>query len=83
MKRFTYTPTGSCATRIEIELDGETIHRVRFTDGCPGNHRAMEALVQGRQVRDVIALLKGIACQGETSCPDQLAMALEQATKKA
>ena len=38
-------------------------------------------LVVGRKVEEVISLLKGIQCRNGTSCPDQLAQALEQSGK--
>jgi uncharacterized protein (TIGR03905 family) len=50
--------------------------------GCPGNTVGVAKLVIGRKVEDVIAMLKGIPCRGGTSCPDQLARALEQTQKK-
>ena len=42
--------------------------------------------IHGRSVGEVIRLLKGLPCQQGTSCPDQLARALEavrDATKRA
>jgi len=49
-----------------------------FVDGCAGNTQAVAALVRGMAVGEAISRLKGIVCQGDTSCPDQLARALEQ-----
>ena len=46
--------------------------------GCPGNTQGVAKLVVGRKVDDVIAMLKGIQCRNGTSCPDQLARALEK-----
>ena len=43
-------------------------------------HKHREKLVVGRKVEDVIALLKGVQCRNGTSCPDQLARALEAET---
>lgn len=48
-----------------------------FCGGCPGNTQGMAKLVIGRKVEELIPLLKGIQCRGGTSCPDQLAKALE------
>ena len=39
-------------------------------------------LAEGRNIDEVIALLKGIQCRGGTSCPDQLARALEEIKQK-
>lgn len=78
-KQFSYKTSGSCAKRIDIEIDDGTIVSVDFIEGCAGNTRAVSALVKGMPVRDAVRRLKGIACQGDTSCPDQLALALEAA----
>ncbi|MDA8430177.1 MAG: TIGR03905 family TSCPD domain-containing protein [Geobacteraceae bacterium] len=51
----------------------------QFIDGCAGNTQAVAALVKGMPVEEAVRRLKGIACQGDTSCPDQLARALETA----
>jgi uncharacterized protein (TIGR03905 family) len=75
--RLSYETSGSCATRIEIEIEGGCIVETEFVNGCAGNTQAVAALVQGMQVSEAIRRLKGIACQGDTSCPDQLARALE------
>ena len=62
-----FNTKGVCSRSIEIELDGDTVKSVKFNGGCNGN-------TQG-----VAALVKGIDCGGRgTSCPDQLAKALEQ-----
>jgi len=81
--RISYETSGSCATRIEIEIADGCIVGTEFIDGCAGNTQAVAALVQGMQVSEAIRRLKGIACQGDTSCPDQLARALEKATQAA
>ena len=77
--RVSYTTTGSCASRIDIEIEDGIIKEVAFIDGCPGNTRAVAALVSEMPVVEAVKRLKGIACQGESSCPDQLARALELA----
>jgi uncharacterized protein (TIGR03905 family) len=75
--RFSYKTSGSCATRIDIEIEAGIIKCVEFFDGCAGNAQAVAALVKGMPVVEAVRRLKGIACQGDTSCPDQLARALE------
>ena len=76
--RLSYDTIGSCATRIEIEIEDGCIVSTEFVNGCAGNTQAVAALVRGMQVSEAISRLKGIACQGDTSCPDQLARALER-----
>ncbi|HBA90015.1 MAG TPA: TIGR03905 family protein [Geobacter sp.] len=77
--KVSYETLGSCASRIEIEIEDGVITETKFVDGCAGNTQAVAALVRGMAVAEAISRLKGIACQGDTSCPDQLARALEQA----
>lgn len=73
-----YKPNGVCSSAIDIEVDGNTIRSVNFTGGCHGNLQGISRLVEGMQVEDAISKLKGIRCGFKnTSCPDQLAQALE------
>ena len=79
-RKLTYPCTGTCSTQIEIELEGDTIRSTSFTGGCHGNTQGIAALVRGMRAEEAVARLKGIDCRGRgTSCPDQLARALEQA----
>jgi len=67
-----------CSRQIDIELEGDTLHSVRYTGGCHGNTQGVAALVRGMKKDEVIARLGGIDCKGRgTSCPDQLARALK------
>jgi uncharacterized protein (TIGR03905 family) len=78
MKTITYTPTGVCSRKIEIDIDDGIITRVQFTGGCNGNTKGVSALAVGMKVEDVIERLEGLDCNGRgTSCPDQLAKALK------
>lgn len=77
--QFSYNTAGSCATRIDIEIKDGFIISADFIEGCAGNTQAVSALVKGMPVAEAVRRLKGIACQGDTSCPDQLARALEKA----
>lgn len=81
--RFSYDTVGSCATQIHIEIEADTIVTVDFINGCAGNTQAVSALVAGMPAAEAVRRLKGIACQGDTSCPDQLARALEAAISNA
>lgn len=78
---FTYTPHGVCSRQIVIEIDENTntINSVSFTGGCNGNLQGIAALVKGKKPEEIITALKGIDCNFKgTSCPDQLARALEE-----
>ena len=81
-RRFTYdaSKSAACCTKIRVSLDGDGIQSVEIIDGCDGNHRGIQALVKGRQAQEVVDLLLGTRCDDRgTSCPDQLAKALQAA----
>lgn len=81
---YTYFTHGTCARRIDLELDGNIITKVEFVNGCNGNAKGIAKLVEGMSVQEVKKRLTGISCEGKpTSCPDQLAKALEEALNSA
>ncbi|BCR03271.1 TSCPD domain-containing protein [Desulfuromonas versatilis] len=80
--KTTYTTTGTCARFIDIELEGEIISEIRFIGGCAGNTRGISCLVKGMDIAEVAGKLKGTICRNGTSCPDQLARALEELSMK-
>lgn len=74
----TYSTKGTCSKQIIFELDDNNkIHNVKFIGGCSGNLQGISRLVEGKTPDEVVSLLKGIRCKQNTSCPDQLAQALE------
>ncbi len=77
---YNYKTRGTCSRQITIDLnDDQTINSVSFLGGCNGNLQGISALVKGKKIDEVINILKGIDCNMRgTSCPDQLAKALEQ-----
>ena len=78
-----YKPCGVCSQLIHVELNGDIIENVQFIGGCHGNLQGISSLVKGMKADEVIARLEGIKCgYKSTSCPDQLACALKQATNK-
>ena len=77
---YTYKPSGICARGITFELEGGVIKSVAFSGGCAGNLAGISRLVEGMRAEDVVAKFKGTKCGSKaSSCPDQLALALEQA----
>ena len=77
---YTYMTKGTCSTKIELELEGNVVHNVKFTGGCNGNLQAIPRLVQGMTVDEVERRIGGIRCgMKNTSCGDQLAKALREA----
>ncbi len=77
---YTYQTKGTCSRQISFELQDGKVHNVAFVGGCNGNLKGISKLVEGRDAKEIIALLKGNLCGNKpTSCPDQLALALEAA----
>ena len=73
-----FIPEGVCARSIELEVTDGVIQHVTFEGGCSGNSQGLCRLVEGMRVEDAIERLRGIRCgRRQTSCPDQLARALE------
>lgn len=78
-----YQTKGVCSSSIDIELENGVIDSVKFTGGCNGNLQGIGALVKGMSPEEAISRLKGIKCGFKnTSCPDQLAQALESMLAK-
>lgn len=78
MDQFSYQTRGVCSRKIDIELADGIIQSVRFHGGCSGNTQGISALVVGMSPEEAIKRLRGIRCGFKsTSCPDQLAIALE------
>ena len=77
---YRYEPKGVCSYGMIIEVEGDTIKKVTIEGGCAGNTVGVSRLVEGMTVEEAISRMKGIPCgTRSTSCPDQLAIALEQA----
>lgn len=74
---YSYKTQGVCSQQIIFDVDGDTITKVQFIGGCPGNTNGLARMVEGQKIDDVIAKLEGIKCRPTTSCPDQLAQALK------
>ena len=73
----TYITTGTCSRQILFDVTEDMkVKNVKFIGGCSGNLQAVARLVDGKPVDEVIDTLKGIKCRSNTSCGDQLALAL-------
>ncbi len=82
LKKGSYTPNGVCSRRIDYEIEDGIVVNIEFTGGCNGNLSGISKLVVGMPVDKVIDILSGTTCgMKNTSCPDQLAKALKEATE--
>ncbi len=75
-----FIPRGVCSRRYDITLEDGVIRDITVTGGCNGNLKAICALLRGQRAEDVIPKLRGTHCgPRDTSCPDQIAIALQEA----
>ena len=80
---YRFKPQGVCSAEMIIQTEGDIIKKVKIVGGCAGNTAGVSKLVEGITIDEVIGLLRGIPCgPRSTSCPDQLAIALEQIKEK-
>ena len=77
---YKFSPRGVCSREMIIDLEGDIIKSVKIIGGCAGNTVGVSKLIEGMKIDEAIKRLKGITCGlKSTSCPDQLAIALEEA----
>lgn len=75
---YRYKPEGVCSREMIFDIEGDIVKSVKIVGGCAGNTVGISSLVKGMKIKEVIEKLKGIPCGYKgTSCPDQLAKALE------
>ena len=73
-----HIPQGTCSRQIDIKIENGVITELKVCGGCNGNLQGVAALCKGRTPAEVISALRGIRCGNKnTSCPDQIALALE------
>ncbi len=76
---LSYITKGTCSRQILYNVTPDKkVTDVKFIGGCSGNLQGISKLVEGKPIDEVIALLSGIKCRANTSCPDQLATALRE-----
>ena len=79
---YEYTPQGTCSARIHFDIRDNKVHNLSFDGGCDGNLKGISILAEGMDAAELGKRLKGLRCGSkQTSCPDQLSRALEQALK--
>ena len=82
---YTRKNQGTCSLSTTVELDENgVIRRAQVDDGCDGHLKGLCALLQGRDAREAIAILRDVRCEDKaTSCPHQIALCLEEALSQA
>ena len=78
-----YRPKGVCSQSIDFDIEDNKVKNVSFVGGCSGNLQGISRLIEGMDVNEAISRIEGIRCGFKsTSCPDQIAKALKEATGK-
>jgi uncharacterized protein (TIGR03905 family) len=79
MAEYIFHPKGTCSREMHIFYEGDTITGLEVIGGCPGNLKGIAALIKGRKISEVQQALEGVRCgYKNTSCPDQLSIALKE-----
>ncbi len=81
--KYEYLTKGVCSQVISFDIDNDIISNIEFYGGCNGNLKAIAKLVDGWSVDKIEEYLKGNTCgRRPTSCADQLAIAVREASNK-
>lgn len=79
---YRYKPVGVCSREIILEIEQGILKDIKIMGGCDGNLKGIAALIKGKPIEEIVRKLKGIRCGlRPTSCPDQIANAIEAYTK--
>ena len=82
--KYSYKTKGTCSSQINFNIDGDVVTGVEFIGGCNGNLKAISKLVDGLSVGEIEEKLLGNTCGFKnTSCADQLAIAVRKAKEEA
>lgn len=82
--KYNYKTRGVCSMQISFNINDDIITDVKFYGGCDGNLKAIAKLVEGQKADEIVEKLKGNTCgYKNTSCADQLAIAIMEAKNAA
>ena len=77
---FSRRNSGTCARSTTVTIEDGIVKDVKIVGGCDGNIKGLIALIKDMPAKDAAQRIKGIRCGFKaTSCPDQLALAIEEA----
>ena len=80
---YRYSPKGVCSKEMIFNIDNNKVMDLKVVGGCNGNLKGISSLIIGMDIDTIINKLKGIKCNfKETSCPDQIAVALTNYKKE-
>ena len=82
--RYEYKTRGVCSRKIIFDMEGDVVTHMEVVGGCHGNLQGICRLVEGLTADQIYERLAGIRCgMKPTSCPDQIALAVKDASVSA
>lgn len=67
-------PKGVCATAIDVQFEQNTIKSIKYTGGCPGTNRSVNAALKGMKTEDAVRTIDKYIVENEKKiCPGQIA----------
>jgi uncharacterized protein (TIGR03905 family) len=76
--QYIYHARGVCPPEIHFKIDDGKIKDLRFVGGgCQGNAQLISRLLEDKPLAEVMRYIEGIDCRNETSCPAELACAIQ------
>jgi uncharacterized protein (TIGR03905 family) len=80
---YTRMNKGVCSRSTKVVIEDGIVKDIKVIGGCTGNIEGISRLVIGMKAEDVAKRMKGVRCGFKsTSCPDQIALAIEEALAK-
>ena len=80
---YTRMNKGVCSRSTRVVIEDGIVKDVEMIGGCNGNIKGLVALVKGMPAEEAVKRMKGLTCGFKTtSCPDQLAITIEEALAK-
>lgn len=80
---YRFTPKGVCSKEFCFDMEGTRIKGLTVTGGCPGNLIGIGRMLEGKEADEIIESFRGVRCgERRTSCPEQIAFALEEYLKE-
>ena len=77
-KQYIHHTRGVCPPEIHFKINEGKIQDLRFVGGgCPGNAQLVSRLLEDVPLAEVLTRVEGIDCRDGTSCPSELARAIQ------
>jgi uncharacterized protein (TIGR03905 family) len=77
---YTRKNRGTCSRQTHVVIEDGIVKDIEIKGGCNGNLKGIRTLITGMRAEDVVKKLKGTKCGfRNTSCPDQIALCIEEA----